>query len=204
MSRPPPHPIDYDACKDVAAAARDVRDHLLGWRLGRRLGFDIEKVLSKNGWAVGSHVWRPALGVQVDPTADFDFVCIDQARLDLVTKAIEHLYDKTTNSFGSTRYLFKGTSEVAMDVWRLPDGVSIAEHIASFPDRHQGVAYAIGVPVDLALVRTTHEQVKNVRPGAPTIVGAAPAPLSSNPFLNRPIVFPVIKKARDPFYPGDP
>lgn len=168
MSNPPPQPIDYTKTPALVDAARYVRDHLFGHRLSHRLGFDIEKVLSKHGWAVGSHVWRPALDVVPDQNADFDFVCVDDSRLNIVKAAVGHLFDETTNSFGSVRYVFKNTAVVAMDLWRLPDNVSIAEHIKSFPERWQGVAYAIGAPVDLALVRVTHDQPTNVRP-APTM-----------------------------------
>lgn len=157
MKQLPPD-FDWDAVSDYRSAARRVRDHLESDRLARKIGVKVTALLPKAGWVVGSHVWRPVLDMSPDMGADIDIVFASDVSRDAAAELLKktNLYDVRKNAFGSDKFYHRGTEIAAADLWTLPAGESIVEHVLGFSQRHERVAFAVGVPVDLALTRLTH------------------------------------------------
>lgn len=177
-----PDDFDYDAVKDVREAARRVRDHLESSRMSTKLGAPLLQLIGKVGWITGSHVWRPCLDMPLDMASDVDMIFSNNVSMQSAMMLLRgtRLYDETSNKFGNPRFLWAGTSKTAVDLWVLEDGESIVECIMGFGQRHEHVAYAMGVPVDVALVRMTHVHYDDGRSTPKLVMKTGPGiPISS-------------------------
>jgi hypothetical protein len=161
---------------DMKGASRRVWDNLN--KAPEWLGVRLNSI-STPGWFVGSQVWKPALGLYPDPDSDCDFVVPDERTLDLFLESVMHrgqvaALATTSYSGWSTSFRDRRKFELTklggvrlytqdpvtrqwdrpvLDVWTLPAGVSISEHIASFPRVHERFAFATKTPTELALLR---------------------------------------------------
>lgn len=113
-------------------------------------------------YVVGSTVWRPALGLpRKDPPGDLDLLFADPAGLNVALAHVkmwnadheqspwlisgdDGYYDEPDHCVRVKDYASGGSGTVVMDLWVVPAGLTVEEHVLSFTEDYHRVAYYCG------------------------------------------------------------
>lgn len=146
------------AIPDKLPHVKDVKESLKEWLISSPMGWFTKPtnlVLKDDPgiWICGSQVWRRALGIQPpDPMTDLDVIVPNVTVLEEFVRnwrvydpknyQIELNPARNRLGMGDGVRLMNSTGRRRLiDVWSIPSGMSIAEHIALFPHPCQRVAF---------------------------------------------------------------
>ena len=148
---------------DVVAAgtAQATIEKWLGQRWGRLCGASpmLDFKLAEHGaWVAGSTAWRACRGMPRRTDGDLDLVFTDRAAMLEVLKLVrawgrsgdwpewsddyDGYYESSTCIRVRSQWTCDGSAPVLADLWCVPDGLTVEEHVLSFTVDHRRVAYS--------------------------------------------------------------